>query len=132
MADNQLTISNGELVTLTNGGDISTVIKPLVKEIHLFDSYVAGTSHLKDKSVYDEIQEGCKLTMLRENNKFDDNAIMLIAPSGKNIGYVPEADNIIFARLLDAGKMLVAYVRDFQKVSENFMKINIGIYLVDF
>lgn len=132
MADNQLTISNGELVTLTNGGDISTVIKPLVKEIHLFDSYVAGTSHLKDKSVYDEIQEGCRLTMRRENNKFDDNAIMLIAPSGKNIGYVPEADNIIFARLLDAGKMLVAYVRDFQKVSENFMKINIGIYLVDF
>ena len=48
MADNQLTISNVELVTLTNGGDISTVIKPLVKEIHLFDSYVAGTSHLKD------------------------------------------------------------------------------------
>lgn len=132
MADNQLTISNGELVTLTNGGDISTVIKPLVKEIHLFDSYVAGTSHLKDKSVYDEIQEGCRLTMRRESNKFDDNAIMLIAPSGKNIGYVPEADNIIFARLLDAGKMLVAYVRDFQKVSENFMKINIGIYLVDF
>lgn len=132
MADNQLTISNGELVTLTNGGDISTVIKPLVKEIHLFDSYVSGTSHLKDKSVYDEIQEGCRLTMRRENNKFDDNAIMLIAPSGKNIGYVPEADNIIFARLLDAGKMLVAYVRDFQKVSENFMKINIGIYLVDF
>lgn len=132
MADNQLTISNGELVTLTNGGDISTVIKPLVKEIHLFDSYVAGTSHLKDKSVYDEIQEGCRLTMRRESNQFDDNAIMLIAPSGKNIGYVPEADNIIFARLLDAGKMLVAYVRDFQKVSENFMKINIGIYLVDF
>lgn len=132
MADNQLTISNGELVTLTNGGDISTVIKPLVKEIHLFDSYVAGTSHLKDKSVYDEIQEGCKLTMRRESNKFDDNAIMLIAPSGKKIGYVPEADNIIFARLLDAGKMLVAYVRDFKKVSENFMKINIGIYLVDF
>ena len=31
-----------------------------------------------------------------------------------------------------AGKMLVAYVRDFKKVSENFMKINIGIYLVDF
>ena len=70
--------------------------------------------------------------MRRENNKFDDNAIMLITPSGKKIGYVPEADNIIFARLLDAGKMLVAYVRDFKKVSENFMKINIGIYLVDF
>lgn len=132
MADNQLTISSGELISITGGGDISTVIKPLIKEIHLFDSHVAGTSHLSDKSVFDEIKEGCKLTMRRENNKFDDNAIMLLAPSGKKIGYVPEMDNIIFARLLDAGKMLVAYVKDFNKVSDHFMKINIGIYLVDF
>lgn len=132
MVDNQLTISSGELIALTDGGDISTVIKPLIKEIHLFDSHVAGTSHISDKSVFDEIIEGCKLTMRRENNKFDDNAIMLVAPSGRKIGYVPEMDNIIFARLLDAGKMLVAYVKDFTKVSDNFMKINIGIYLVDF
>ena len=32
---------------------METLIKPLVNEIHLFDSFVAGTSYLEDKSVLD-------------------------------------------------------------------------------
>lgn len=131
MADNQLTITNGELVTLTQQGGLDTVLKPLIREIFLFDSYIAGTTHLKDKSVFDELKEGCKLTMQREDNKFDDNAIVLLAPSGKKAGYIPEADNVVFSRLLDAGKMLTACVKSAKKINESFMKISIGIYLVD-
>lgn len=131
MADNQLTITNGELVTLTQQGGLDIVLKPLIREIFLFDSYIAGTTHLKDKSVFDELKEGCKLTMQREDNKFDDNAIVLLAPSGKKAGYVPEADNVVFSRLLDAGKMLTACVKSAKKINESFMKISIGIYLVD-
>lgn len=131
MADNQLTITNGELVALTQQGGLDTVLKPLIREIFLFDSYIAGTSHLKDKSVFDELQEGCKLTMQREDNKFDEHAIVLFAPSGKKAGYVPEADNAVFSRLLDAGKMLTASVKSAKKINESFMKISIGIYLVD-
>ena len=131
MADNQLNITNGELVTLTQQGGLDTVLKPLIREIFLFDSYIAGTTHLKDKSVFDELKEGCKLTMQREDNKFDDHAIVLHAPSGKKAGYVPEADNVVFSRLLDAGKMLTACVKNAKKINELFMKISIGIYLVD-
>lgn len=29
-----------------------------IKEVHLFDSYVAGTTHLDDLSVLDVIKEG--------------------------------------------------------------------------
>lgn len=130
MSDNQLTITNGELVALTQGG-LDTVLKPLIREIFLFDSYIAGTSHLSDKSVFEEFHEGCKLTMQREANKFDDNAILLLAPSGKKAGYVPEADNVVFSRLLDAGKILTAVVKSAQKVSDLYMKVQIGIYLVD-
>ena len=38
--------------------DLADIIKPLTKEIHLFDSFVAGTTHLQDKSVLDEIKVG--------------------------------------------------------------------------
>lgn len=131
MADDQLTITNGELVTLTQQGGLDTVLKPLIREIFLFDSYIAGTTHLKDKSVFEELKEGCKLTMQREDNKFDDHAIVLLAPSGKKAGYVPEADNVVFSRLLDAGKMLTACVKSAKKINESFMKVSIGIYLVD-
>ncbi len=131
MSDNQLTITNGELVTLSQQGGLDTVLKPLIREIFLFDSYIAGTSHLKDKSVFEELREGCKLTMRREANKFDDHAVVLLAPSGKKAGYVPEADNVVFSRLLDAGKMLSASVTSSKKINDSFMKISIGIYLVD-
>ena len=67
----------------------------------------------------------------REDNKFDKNAILLITENKKKLGYVPEKDNIIFARLMDAGKLLVAKIKKIQKKG-TFTQISIGIYLVDF
>ena len=70
-------------------------------------------------------------TSQREENKFDDNAILLFTESGKKLGYVPEKDNVIFARLMDAGKMLAAKILKIEKRG-TFTQIRIGIYLVDF
>ena len=107
------------------------LLKPLSKEIHLFDTFVAGTSYLKDKTVLKEIKRGDKLILRREDNKFDDNAILVLTEDGKKTGYVPEMDNVIFARLMDAGKMLVAKVSKIDKKG-SFTQISIGIFLVDF
>ena len=107
------------------------LLKPLSKEIHLFDTFIAGTSYLKDKTVLKEIKRGDKLILRREDNKFDDNAILVLTEAGKKTGYVPEMDNVIFARLMDAGKMLVAKVSKIDKKG-SFTQISIGIYLVDF
>ena len=119
------------LVATINQQGIGELLKPLIKEIHLFDSYVAGTTHLQDQTVLDEIQIDDKLSLLREDNKFDKNAIMLVTESKKKLGYVPEKDNLIFARLMDAGKLLVAKIKKIQKRG-TFTQISIGIYLVDF
>ncbi len=121
----------GELVTTINQQGIGEMLKPLIKEIHLFDSYVAGTTYLQDKSVLDEITVDDKLTLMREDNKFDKNAIMLITESKKKLGYVPEKDNTIFARLMDAGKLLIARITKISKRG-SFHQISIGIFLVDF
>lgn len=107
------------------------MLKPLIREIHLFDSYIAGTTHLKDQSVLQEIQIGDKLRLQREDNKFDDNAILILTETGKKLGYVPEKDNIIFARLMDAGKLLAAKIIKIEKRG-SFHQISIGIFLVDF
>ena len=45
--------------------------------------------------------------------------------------YVPEKDNIVFARLMDAGKLLTAKIDRIESKS-CFRQINISIYLVDF
>ena len=49
----------------------------------------------------------------------------------KKLGYVPEKDNVIFARLMDAGTLLIAQLSKIEKRG-SFTQISIGIYLVDF
>ena len=130
--DNYLTVPAGGAVALRSEGEgLGELLKPLTREIHLFDSYVAGTTHLKDPTVLDTVASGDKLTLQREQNRFDDNAIVLLTQTGKKLGYVPEADNLIFARLMDAGKLLGAQIADITPRGK-FRQIRIGIYLVDF
>lgn len=127
-----LTVKKDDLVVAAGGGEgMETLIKPLVNEIHLFDSFVAGTSYLEDKSVLDEVKEGDELILFREDNKFDDHAILIHTKDNRKLGYVPEADNTVFARLMDAGKKLIAKVNSI-KNKGSFTQISIGIYLVDF
>lgn len=131
MANNELTIHKDNLVSVIETKGLDSVIKPLSQEIHLFDSYVAGTTHLKDKSALENIKIGDNLTLQREDNKFDSNAIIILNSEKKKLGYVPEKDNVVFARLMDAGKLLMAKI---SKITQkgSFTQISIGIYLVDF
>lgn len=131
MANNELTVNKGGLVSVIENHGLDSVIKPLTQEIHLFDSYIAGTTHLKDKSVLENIQIGDKLTLQREDNKFDNNAVMILNKEKKKLGYVPEKDNVVFARLMDAGKLLMAKITKITQKG-SFTQISIGIYLVDF
>lgn len=128
---NEIVVKKDGLVSVIGNKGLDTVIKPLSQEIHLFDSYVAGTTYLNDKTVLEEIKVGDTLTLQREDNKFDSNAIMVLNSDKKKLGYVPEKDNVIFARLMDAGKLLVAKIT---KISQKgtYTQISIGIYLVDF
>lgn len=128
---NELTEKKESTIAVINNNELGDIIKPLIREIHLFDSYIAGTTHLEDNTVLEAIKEGDMLSLRRENNKFDSNAIMILYQDGRKIGYVPEKDNLIFARLMDAGKLLKAKITQIvQKGS--FRQISVGIYLVDF
>lgn len=119
------------LVSSIEKHGVGEMLKPLIQEIHLFDTYVAGTTHLKDKSVLNQIKTGDNLKLLRENNKFDEKAILILLETGQKLGYIPEKDNIIFSRLMDAGKKLTARITNIEKKG-SFTQISIGIYLVDF
>lgn len=129
---NEITAAQaGEIVQALDKQGLGEMLKPLIREIHLFDTYVAGTTHLEDKSVLTAVKPGDKLTLRREVNKFDDNAILIFAEDGCKLGYIPERDNLIFSRLMDAGKMLAGKVGGIE-TRGSFTKISIGIYLVDF
>lgn len=131
MANKLMASQTGKMVTVIQNRGIGEMLNPLIREIHLFDTYVAGTTHLEDNSVLDEIKIDDELTLQRENNKFDQNAILLHTEQGKKLGYIPEKDNLVFARLMDAGKLLIARIKS-HELKGSFHQITIGIYLVDF
>ena len=72
-----------------------------------------------------------KLSLQREDNEYDKNAILVLNAEKKKLGYVPEKDNIIFSRLMDAGKKLTAKIIEIKPRNELFTVITIGIYLID-
>lgn len=128
---NELTKAQSGVVALVDSHEIGDVLKPLIREIHLFDTYIAGTTQLKEPEVLEHVKAGDMLNLKREDNKFDDMAILVLNDVGQKLGYVPEKDNVVFARLLDAGKLLKAKVTGVEQKS-GFHMIRIGIYLVDF
>lgn len=131
MSKNELTTSDKQSLATLNETQLSDIIKPLSNEIHLFDSFVAGTLQLEDKSVLKGLKVGDKLILQREDSKFDENTINIFTENKKNIGYVPEKDNVVFARLMDAGKLLNAKIKNIE-TKGSFMTISIGIYLIDY
>ena len=130
--ENGLTISNKNMVALVKEHALGELIKPLSHEIQLFDTYVAGTSYVKDETIFDEIKVGDKVILQREpENRFDENAILVLDEKKRKLGYIPEKDNIVFTRLMDAGKYLTAKINRVEPKG-SFRQVNITIYLVDF
>ena len=119
------------VVSLFHGANGELVIpKPFERDIFLFDTYVAGTTHvegIEELEQYLNIED--KLVFLREpDNQYDKQAIVIKTVDGVKIGYVPKKDNVIFARLMDAGKLLFGRISAKEKKG-SWVKINIKVYL---
>ena len=96
---NELKKVDNTAVSMVNSHTIGDLIKPMIRDIHLFDTYVAGTTHLEDKSVLEQILVGDELTLQREDNPFDKKAILVLTSQKKKLGYVPEKDNMLISNV---------------------------------
>ncbi len=106
------------------------VPKPFEKDIYLFETTVAGTTHVAGiEELEPHIKIGDRLEFFREpDNLHDSEAIVIKNMSGTKVGNVPKQDNIIFARLMDAGKLLFAKI-DKKEMKGKWLKLNIKIFL---
>lgn len=119
------------LVGLLHGknGELS-IPKPFEKDIFLFDTHVAGTSHIEGiEELEPHLHIDDKLEFFREpDNLYDKQAIAIRTVDGVKIGYVPMQDNVIFSRLMDAGKLLFGKITSKEKKG-TWVKIDIKIFL---
>lgn len=115
---------------LANNGVGLTLPTPFEQDIYLFDTYVAGTTHIEGiEDMADSLNEEDRLVFYREpDNPHDPQAIRIETLEGKKIGYVPKQDNVIFSRLMDAGKVLFAKIME-KEMKGEWLKITIKIFL---
>ncbi|HFU3799315.1 TPA: HIRAN domain-containing protein [Streptococcus suis] len=106
--------------------------QPFQRDIFLFDTLVAGTSHIEGiEELEPFIQLDDRLEFFRDiHNSYDQNAIEIRNMGGIKIGFVPKKDNVVFSRLMDAGKLLYGKVTN-KELQGTWVKIYISIYLQD-
>lgn len=119
------------LIGLLHGNNSGLSIPmPFERDIYLFDSHVAGTTFISGiKELEPHLNIDDRLEFFREpDNEYDSKAIVIKTTNGVKIGYVPKEDNVIFSRLMDAGKLLFGRITN-KEIKGNWVKIDIKIFL---
>ncbi|NLL92443.1 MAG: restriction endonuclease [Ruminococcaceae bacterium] len=131
MGDLTVNKDDRKLVELINSGKEGIgIIKPFERDIFLFDTHVAGTTHIVGiEDIEPHLNIGEKLHFFREpDNMHDEAAILVMTKNEVKIGYVPKKDNIIFSRLMDAGKILFGRISE-KEMRGKWLRIKMEIYL---
>ena len=124
---------SSEVIGLLHGkGGSIDIPKPFERDIFLFKTHIAGTSFVEGiEELEPYLQVDDKLDFFREpDNPYDKRAIVIKTSDGVKIGYIPRADNKIFARLMDAGKLLFGKITSKEKQGI-WLKIDIAVFLHD-
>ena len=79
---------------------------PKSKRIFLLDTYLSGTKYIRNFGL--KIKDAHILDLYREFNGVSLNAVAAFNANKEKVGYVPKEQNEIIARLIDAGKKIVA------------------------
>lgn len=111
---------------------VGSVPMPFEREIYLKECHVAGTVHVDDVLCKTEsVGVGSALVLKREPaNDYDELAIRVETAAGERIGWVPKKHNDVLARLMDAGKLLVAKVTH-KELEDHWLNIRIEIFMKD-
>ena len=129
---NSLIVSAEKLLPVAEKEGPHALIKPLMSDIFLYETNIAGTCYVEDESFFDGLKEGSVLVLRRESeNLYDKRAILVLNEKEEKLGYVPRKDNVILSRLMDGGKILKAVVKDCHR-DEFQWEVRIKIFLVDF
>lgn len=121
---------NPELMALIHDKGGADIL-PFKQEIFVLNVFVAGTGYCdKIGEVQKYLSPGMQLTMRRHpENEVDEYAIGIYHRDTR-VGWVPMKDNLVIARLMDAGKMFNCKIVSVEE-DERWPKINVSIYMVD-
>ena len=89
----------------------TAIALPFAQDIFLLETHIAGLHYYDIKNLTTPLQLTDVLLLRREpGNVHDELAIAVLTVTAQKLGYVPRYRNPVLARLMDAGKSLVAEV----------------------
>ncbi len=93
---------------------------PFAKNIFLLETHITGLRYYDIQQVTASLQVHDALQLRRElGNTHDELAIEILTIAQCKLGYLPRHRNPILARLMDAGKSLVAEVVSIQRSDDS-------------
>ncbi|MDR1577129.1 MAG: HIRAN domain-containing protein [Deltaproteobacteria bacterium] len=126
-----INLDQENVVTLLNDPNALGLPHPFSQQIFLLDIHVAGTSYVQEIfSLTENLKPGDRLDFFREVNNPHDELAIVVKSAGQKIGYVPRSENVVLARLMDAGKQLFGIFRSKEKVG-SWLKLSMRIFLDD-
>lgn len=90
---------------------------------------VMGFRHYEGKQVWQELHVGQALSLVREADNVHDDRAIRVEWQGHMLGYVPRADNIDLARLMDNGATVEARITKLEKSRRPNNRVQFEIYL---
>ena len=117
----------GKLANIIDSGEIAL---PFETNIYLQTVRVAGMNYYISEETI--LLERDIIKLKREpSNTYDEYAIELFTEKEEKIGYIPRKTNKVFARLMDAGKILTSEIRTVEYYFEEIQEVWIRIFLKD-
>jgi hypothetical protein len=105
--------------------DAGETIKMLVQS-----SPLAGSQYYAAAEVWPRIKVGDRLTLVRETDNRHDRQAVRVEWQGRQLGYVPRAENRAVARALDGGERLEARVSQLRDDPNPWRRIEFEVFLI--
>jgi hypothetical protein len=106
-----------------------TLALPFGRDILLLQCHVAGTAYRALDGVDAQLAPGEELMLRREpENPHDPLAVRVHRADGTHLGYLPRDRTEVIARLMDAGKFLVARLVESEREG-HWLRLMINVVL---
>ncbi len=93
-------------------------------------SPLAGSQYYAVGELWSQIRPGDRLRLVREaDNRHDRNAVR-VEWNGRQLGYVPRAENRAVARALDDGEALEARVSKLRQDPDPWRRVEFEVFLI--
>ena len=93
-------------------------------------SPLAGSQYYAMAEVWTRLRPGDRLTLVREANNKHDRKAVRVEWQGRQLGYVPRAENDAVARALDQGEKLEARVSRLREDPDPWRRVEFEVFLI--